>query len=96
MINIIKQEMPFEKTLKQRLEFICEFCKTTPTFINGSIRKISKNEFYQIDEENAFKYILDKRDALTFRKEPTPIEVKPANEKVLNEIYEYEEEIRLS
>ena len=52
-----------------------------------------KNEFYQIDEENAFKYIPDKRDALIFRNEPTPIEVKPANEEVLNEMYEYEEEI---
>ena len=52
-----------------------------------------KNEFYQIDEENAFKYIPDKANALTFRNEPTPIEVKPANEDVLNEMYEYEEEI---
>ena len=52
-----------------------------------------KNEFYQIDEDNAFKYIPDKADELTFRNEPTPIEVKPANEKVLNEMYEYEEEI---
>ena len=52
-----------------------------------------KNEFYQIDEENAFKYIPDKAESLVFRKEPTPIEVKPANEYVLNEMYEYEEEI---
>ncbi len=43
MIKILKQEIPFEKSLKQRLEFICEFCKTTPTFINGSIRKIDKS-----------------------------------------------------
>ena len=40
MINIIKQEIDFEKYLKQRLEFICEFCNTTPTFIKGSIRKL--------------------------------------------------------
>ena len=39
-MNIIKQELQFEKSLKQRLEFICEFAKVTPTFINGSIRKI--------------------------------------------------------
>lgn len=42
MINIIKQEIEMEESLKQRLEFICSFCKTTPTFINGSIRKIDK------------------------------------------------------
>ena len=43
IINIIKQGIPFEKTLKHRLEFICDFCKTTPTFINGSIKKIDKS-----------------------------------------------------
>jgi len=41
-LKIIKQELEFEECLKQRLEFICEFSKFTPTFINGSIRKIEK------------------------------------------------------
>ena len=39
-MKIIKEELQFEESLKQRLEFICEFAKVTPTFINGSIRKI--------------------------------------------------------
>lgn len=42
MINIIKQEIPIDESLKKKLEFICDFCNTTPTFINGSIRKIDK------------------------------------------------------
>ena len=41
-LKIIKQELQFEECLKQRLEFICEFAKVTPTFINGSIRKLEK------------------------------------------------------
>ena len=41
-MKIIKQDLQFEESLKQRLEFICEFSKVTPTFINGSIRKIDK------------------------------------------------------
>ena len=41
-MKIIKQELEFEECLKQRLEFICEFSKVTPTFINGSIRKLEK------------------------------------------------------
>ena len=49
MINIIKQEIDFEKSLKQRLEFICEFCNTTPKFINGSIRKIDKTNLSYIE-----------------------------------------------
>ena len=49
MINIIKQEIDFEKSLKQRLEFICEFCNTTPTFIKGSVRKIDKTNLSYIE-----------------------------------------------
>ncbi len=56
MINIIKQEIPFEKTLKQRLEFICQISKTKPTFINGSIRKIDK------DLDNHEKLEIEKDD----------------------------------
>ena len=29
-MNIIKEELQFEESLKQRLEFICEFSKVKP------------------------------------------------------------------
>ena len=48
-MKIIKQELQFEECLKQRLEFICEFSKVTPTFINGSIRKIEKTNISYIE-----------------------------------------------
>lgn len=48
-MKIIKQELQFEESLKQRLEFICEFSKVTPTFINGSIRKIEKTNISYIE-----------------------------------------------
>ena len=48
-MQIIKQELQFEERLKQRLEFICEFSKVTPTFINGSIRKIEKTNLTYIE-----------------------------------------------
>ena len=48
-MKIIKQELQFEENLKQRLEFICEFSKITPTFINGSIRKIEKTNLTYIE-----------------------------------------------
>ena len=47
-MKIIKQELEFEECLKQRLEFICEFSKVTPTFINGSIRKLDKTNLTYI------------------------------------------------
>ena len=49
MIKFITQEIPFENSLKQRLEFICQFCKTKPTFINGNIRKIDKTNLSYIE-----------------------------------------------
>ena len=42
MINIIKQEVVIEESLKKKLELICEFSNTTLKIINGSIRKIDK------------------------------------------------------
>lgn len=48
MIKFIKQELPFEKSLKQRLDFICKFCKTKPIFINGNIIKIDKTNLAYI------------------------------------------------
>lgn len=49
MIKIIKEELQFEESLKQRLEFICEFSKVNPTFINGSIRKVEKTNLTYIE-----------------------------------------------
>ncbi len=48
-MKIIKQELQFEKNLKKRLEFICEFANVTPTFINGSIRKLDKTNLSYIE-----------------------------------------------
>ena len=48
-LKIIKQELQFQECLKQRLEFICEFAKGPPTFINGSIRKLEKTNLTYIE-----------------------------------------------
>ena len=48
-MQIIKQELQFEESLKRRLEFICEFANVSPTFINGSIRKLEKTNLTYIE-----------------------------------------------
>ena len=48
-MKIIKKELQFEESLKQRLEFICDFSKVKPTFINGSIRKVDKTNLTYIE-----------------------------------------------
>ena len=40
MIKIIKEEIEIEESLESRLKIICDFCNTTPTIINGSIRRV--------------------------------------------------------
>ena len=42
MINIVKKELEFEDELKKKIELISGFCNTTPTIINGNIRKIDR------------------------------------------------------
>ena len=49
MVKIIKEELSFEESLKKKIEFICDFCNTTPKFINGSIRKIDKTNLTYIE-----------------------------------------------
>ena len=48
-MEIIKEELQFEESLKQRLEFICEFTKANAIFINGSIRKIDKTNLSYVE-----------------------------------------------
>ena len=49
MVNIIKEEISLEESLKKKIEFICEFVKVQPTIINGSIRKIDKTNLTYIE-----------------------------------------------
>ena len=49
MVNITKKELEIDNELKNRIEFICSFCNTTPTIINGNIRKINKTNLNYIE-----------------------------------------------
>ncbi len=42
MINITTKELEIEQELKRKIEFICDFCNTKPTIINGNIRNITR------------------------------------------------------
>ena len=49
MLKVITKEIPIDEKLKTRIQFICDFCNTTPTFINGSIRKVEKTNINYIE-----------------------------------------------
>ena len=49
MVNIIKEEIEIEESLESRLKVICDFCNTTPTIINGSIRRVEHTNLTYIE-----------------------------------------------
>ena len=49
MLNIIKQEIVIDESLKKKIELICEFSNTYPQIINGSIRKIDKTNLTYVE-----------------------------------------------
>lgn len=57
MINIVKKELEFDDELKKKIEFICGFCNTTPTIINGNIRKIDRINLSYIEPHRIIKEI---------------------------------------
>ncbi len=72
MVNIIKEELPIEESLKRKLELICEFSKVA-TIINGNIRKIDKTNLNYIEpnrviiKDKTIKTLTKNNKALTLR-----------------------------
>lgn len=58
MVNIIKEEITLEESLKKKLEFICEFAKVKPTIINGNVRKIDKTNLNYIEPHRVIIKVL--------------------------------------
>ena len=49
MINIVSKKLEIDMELKKKIEFICDFCNTTPTFINGNIRNVERSNLSYIE-----------------------------------------------
>lgn len=49
MINIVNRKLDFDNELKKKIEFICNFCNTTLTIINGNIRIIERTNLSSIE-----------------------------------------------
>ena len=54
MVNITKEKLEIDNELKKKIEFICCFCNTTPTIINGNIRKIEKTNLNYIEPHRIY------------------------------------------
>ena len=49
MVNIKTKKLEIESELKKKIEFVCSFCNTTPTIINGSIRNITRSNLSYVE-----------------------------------------------
>ena len=49
MISITTKELEIENELKRKIEFICDFCNTKSTIINGNIRNIDKSNLSYVE-----------------------------------------------
>lgn len=49
MLEIITKPLQFDLELKKKIEFICDFCNTTPEFKNGSIRNVDLTNISYIE-----------------------------------------------
>ena len=54
MIKLKTKELHFDEELKKKIEFICDFCNTTPIIINGSIRRIDKTNLTYIEPHRIY------------------------------------------
>lgn len=49
MVTIKEEEIEMEEALKNKIEFICSFCGTTPTIYNGSIKMIEHTNLQYVE-----------------------------------------------
>lgn len=84
MVNIIKEEISLEESLKKKIKFICDFAKVKPTIVNGNIRKIDKTNLTYIEPHRiiinnttflAFNYSINKLKISKFYKLILPYKI---------------------
>lgn len=49
MVTIIKEEIEMEEALKNKINFLCDFCKVTPVIKIGCIRRIDKTNLTYVE-----------------------------------------------
>ena len=49
MINITTKELEIDNELKNKIEFICDFCNANPIIINGNIRNITRTNLSYVE-----------------------------------------------
>ena len=86
MVNIIKEELPIEESLRKKLELICDFAKTTPKIINGNIRKIDRTNLTYFEPN---RIIIKDKTFLIINYSNEVFNENPSNKIKLSELENY-------
>ena len=54
LMKVIKKEIEIEEELKKRVEMICKFSNTTPTFENGSINRLENTNLAYLEPHKVY------------------------------------------
>ena len=63
MLEITKNEIPYDYEVKERLEFICRYANRNAEFYNGNIISINRTNLYYIEPH---KFVIGKHLFLFF------------------------------
>ncbi len=84
MINITTKELEIDNELKNKIEFICDFCNAKPIIINGNIPfdtyKVIRNGNCIITSNLNELNISNKHNAIVFYKNNIPVRLMVINQ----------------
>ena len=86
MVTIKNEKIEMEEALKNKIEFICSFCNTTPTIVNGSIKMIEHTNLQYIEPH---RVIIKGITFLAFNYENTLYIENLSNAISLNDLEQY-------
>ncbi len=86
MVTIRNEKIEMEEALKNKIEFICSFCNTTPTIYNGSIKMIEHTNLQYVEPH---RIIIKGITFLAFNYENTLYIKNLSNAIPLNDLEQY-------
>ncbi len=86
MVTIRNEKIEMEEALKNKIEFICSFCGTTPTIYNGSIKMIRHTNLQYLEPH---RIIIKGVTFLAFNYENTLYIENLSNAIPLNDLEQY-------
>ncbi len=99
-MKVIKKEIEIEEELKKKVEMICKFSNTTPTFENDSINKLENTnlaylEPHKVYIKNTIFLIFNETNDIYLNNLNNKYQLKDLENKIYNYYQEMNKEVEL-